>query len=348
MKVAREELLAALQLVRPALITNNTQMDRLAHVRFDGEAIQAGSDFIGVSVPFKTDFEGGLRGVQLIALLETVKANEIDLKVDKGNVLIKAGSTSLKLPLLDMDSMIWDFPDQGAKKQFELNKTFLTILKKMLISSGGAGASAEQQGLVFQVTDSDVELGTTDAKSLSFMVIQKPPKMETKRAIVPREFFDHVERLMRDGWLSISKDFAVAENGDGIRIYGRLVNDPKPISFSKIVDSKLTEKDEKAAVKIPDGFGDALERAKILVTDPKVSALMLAVQGNKMNLSCKSQLGELNEDIALSKKHPDTNAMFDPELIKRALDNGTDMVFTSDYGAILDGEYVYVVAPVQK
>ena len=101
MKVKVEDLLKALNQVRPALATKEL-IPEMTHFIFDGETVSTYDDQISISFPFESDFEFSVKGndfYNIISKLDTDK--EVTLSLDGETVKVKQGGRSAKFAQTD-------------------------------------------------------------------------------------------------------------------------------------------------------------------------------------------------------------------------------------------------------
>ena len=155
MQIAREEMLAALELVEPAIARADT-IEEMAHVWFSGATITAGNDEgLGIQVPYKAEFKGGIRGALLIGLLTNSRAKEISLEpAGKGSMMLKA-SAKVELSLLPMEKCLVETPNLKKASKVPFKPNFKNSLQDLMVSVGNP-KSANIEELDPAVADANI------------------------------------------------------------------------------------------------------------------------------------------------------------------------------------------------
>ena len=106
----RKLLLDRLGKVKPALATNDL-IPALTHLWFSGDEVLAYNDAVGISAPCDAGFAGMVPGATLLAVLGTSRAKDVEFSPGDGEVLVKAASAKIKLPLLPVDKPLFEMPE---------------------------------------------------------------------------------------------------------------------------------------------------------------------------------------------------------------------------------------------
>lgn len=345
MLLPRSAVLSAVKAVKPVIVTDSP-IPAFEHVWFTGTEVRGGSDSIGITVPLKTDFACGLRGNEFIALLESSTVKDVEITVEGKTLKLKLGRSNLKLPILEMDDAIWEFPEEilvpeNIADKLPLKADILLVIERLLVSSGGAGKAPEQQGITFVMRNDAIELTSTDAKTVTFIIMENPGLPEG-RHLVPREFFDHALRLCKDGNMVLTDELAVSVSSSGVRVFTKLIHEPFPVDYNKILDDRVPA--DTQGVAIPDRLESALKRAGILLAGVDKGGLKMTISKNVLSLAVDSAIGEMRDTMKLAEDHPDVEVMFNPTLLARALPYADTMIINKDSAALLADGYWYLAA----
>lgn len=109
MQINREKVLKALQLIKPGISTKE-RVDQSASVAFVDGHMTSYNDQVMVMLPTELDIEGAVRAEELISVLNKLSAEQVDISVDIGQVIVKAGRSkagirfeySIRLPFKDV------------------------------------------------------------------------------------------------------------------------------------------------------------------------------------------------------------------------------------------------------
>ena len=125
---------------------------------------------------------------------------------------------------------------------------------------------------------------------------------------------NEIEHL--DGTLEINGNWAKASLNNGFTVYGRVINTDKPLNHAKLIADTMTG--ESTFVGLPEGFGEALARARVLA-DPESKPTILTVFNGKLDMLTKATLGEATDSMPL-KDHDDVEAFVHASLVQRSID----------------------------
>jgi DNA polymerase III sliding clamp (beta) subunit (PCNA family) len=340
----RKKLLAAIDIIKPAIATKDL-LEALAHIWFNGTTLMAYNDAsLGLEVPFKTDIKGGLKADLLIGVLSNSNAETIETTTDDGDdVEIKVGRAKLKLALLPQDRQLWTFPKPN-KITSPLSNQMISGLKDVMISIGMGTTSPEQLGVTLKTEKTLIHLYTTDDQTISQKAVDRPAKWEDVRVIFPTPF---VEQLIKHGdegtQIAISSDSVVATTTKGVKIFARLIDAPMPFDFAKTIAEHVRSTD---VVDIPGRLRLALERATVIAeaqTD-KAKAIECLIKEGKLRLYGESPYGVLRDSMELGKDIPSNEFGINPKLLKRGLPLATKIKF-GDRCVVLEGDrFMYICA----
>lgn len=344
MKYARIALLDACETVKPALAAKDL-IEALTHIWFDGDTMTTYNDAdLGIQVPFKTEFKGGLRGNLLLGLLANSKAKEVELTPTyNDHMQIVAARTKAKLAVLGMDLAVWDFPAPVMKNTFDIGEDFVRALKAVLVSVGNDTSIPEKLGVTMTADKAGVVLYTTDSKAVTQVRAATPKgKWMTKgdSVIMPTAFCEQVLRVCAaGGFMEVRKDCVIAGNGDGVLVYARLVDVHKPLDFAGTFAAHSKAKDK---FDIPTKLEGALDRAIVLLDGMAIGepVTLLAFQ-DKLRVETHAEGRGNMKDFMDVPGINEIELKVDPQLLKRALPYATEMVLT-DQAVVFYGPDAFV------
>lgn len=353
MKTERATLLAALDIVKPAVATK-ALLEELTHVWFNDKDLLAYDDVLGIRAPFNSDgLRGGLKGQLVAGLLNASGAKSIEISVDENGkeALLKAAKAKLKLALLEPERAVWEFPKVKASAYFPLSKDFLEGLADVLIAVGQDTSIPDQLGITIALEEDGLTLYATDSKTIARAYVAKPKDYDIDHLVVPTPFVEQVLRLCSsDGKLAVLKDSIVAESKAGVGIYSRLVDVPEPSDFEGTLASALPKGYIKDSVPIPGVMRMAVDRALVVLDGKVAEPISFYVKEDTLHMEAESPIGELHDTIPLEGAHKDVSIKVDPVLIKRGLDKCDRMLVADGCLAMLgrDGSFLYVVSSVER
>jgi DNA polymerase III sliding clamp (beta) subunit (PCNA family) len=351
MKTERTKLLAALDIVKPA-IAAKALLEELTHVWFLDKRLIAYDDVIGISAPFDAEeIQGGIKGQLIVGLLNASGAKNVELTAKGDEALLKAARAKLNLALLEPERAVWDFPKVKNNAFSPLSKELLAGLADVLIAVGQDTSIPDQLGVTFQLAEDGLTLFTTDSKTIAQCFVPAPKGFDEEYMVVPTQFCEQLLRLGNDKTqVALIKGGIVANCESGVGIYSRLVDVPDPSDFTDTLQRALPKNYNSVAVPIPGNMRLAIERALVVLNGKVAEPISMTVKDGILNLECRSDLGELHDEIELDGKHEDASLQIDPTLIKRALDKCDSMLLADSCFAMIGrkGNFVYVISSIER
>lgn len=317
----RQELLEALAIVKPALLTQET-VPILTHYWFDGKNVSAFDDKIMISTACKTDFVGALPGKTLTDLLESTLAEKVTMVEEDAGVRIKATSTNMKLAMLpasDFKSIMEQMPKSIREAiPIKRREQLVESLKGCTLSVGDDSNKPEQMGIKFLPDDRYMVAYASNSITLSRADIALSEKcnLPEEGRIVPGSFCrlvaSYVEASDDTFELEIGDEYGMFVSGK-VTIFCRLINPPINVDFPGILDHHFPAKRQKEAIPVPSELRQILEAACVIInTKLDGSQRMYAnVKAGVAAFDSKSAKGEVHSSLQLDK-HPDIVCSCDP------------------------------------
>jgi DNA polymerase III sliding clamp (beta) subunit (PCNA family) len=353
MNFQRKELLDTLNIVKPGLASKDL-VEELTCNWFQGDTLYAYNDLIGIQIPFKTDFTGGLRGSLLLGLLDKSRAKEVSISpLNDGNeMLLKAANTRLTLALLEQNRALWEVPEFDKSKSFVIGKDFLLALENVLISIGGDTSIPDQLGVTLLATNDTLDLFTTDNSTISWYRLPKPKGYNVERVIIPAIFCEQLLRLCKDGaYLVVTDEAVMAQNSKGIFLFSRLIESQRPLDLADIVASSLPETYEENLITVPSRLKLAIERVNIVLENHvgQPADFYIEEGSNFLRLYAKTDNGEIKDSMKLDQEHSIVRISVDPTLVKRALNGRTQFLLTDNCFVLAGpGEFIHLISTSQS
>lgn len=347
MKIPRQELESKLSLAAPALASKEL-MEELVQFWFTGEVVVAYNDIIGIDMPFKTDFEGGVRGSLLLGLLGKSRAKDVTVESaeDGKDLVFKAAGAKLQVALLPMAQSLWQFPEVDEKAMFRVDPDFVKMLERSMLSVGDNTSVADQLGVTIISEEGGLDFYSTDSKTITCGSMKMPKGYSAGRVILPTVFCQQFVKLCKDGGkLLLTKDSVVAQNAAGVRLWSRLVDAPRPLDFASAINTHLPNGYKKKMTPIPSRLKLAIERVVVVLTGHSGEPIEMKLDPEYLRLYAKTANAEIKDVLRLEKPHEEITALMDPELIRRALPECESMMLTERCLVMVHGDnFIHLIS----
>lgn len=284
-----------------------TDLDRFAEAHCEAEVIEPGA----VTVPAPA----------FITLISKhPKSATVDLKVERGSLIVRSGRSTVKLPTLPAD----DFPkwaDEAPVAEFVMGgEAFDRSFNRVRFAASAEEIRYYLQGVcVDPDPGADVlRLAATDGHRLALTTMPLPEGAETApKCIIPTEALDTALRIFKGATeviVSLTAR-AVCFTSDGLRLSSKLIDGEFP-DYRRVIPAPGAPS---IAFKRAD-FVDCLERANVLAGEGVNYLVVAEPDGNTLRLRANNQSGgeateELTADI-----HPDFKRFgFNPRYVAQFL-----------------------------
>ena len=344
----RIDIVNLLDMVSPAL-SKSGLIPILSHLCFTGTHAMAYNDQIGISVPFKTEFTGAVPGTVLLNLLHNSKAKDIDFTPSESELLIKAASSKLKLPLLPDSSFVFEMPEPKTPSLPVKVEDFVSAVDECLLSVGNDASIPDQLGISIFPDGKELSIFATNNATMTYSKVALSGKYDLKsRVTISTEFCKQLVKLPKDKTkVEIHDDYALAVTDAGVCLFGKLIEIEKPLDFLNVMKRVIPDDVVKLAVPIPSKLRLMLERAIIVTTSSATEQTYTAIsiQSGKMRFITKSALGEVVDSVLLGEGQPDNTLNIDCKWLKTGYSGGFDKMLVTDRCFIMFNDYTtYIVA----
>jgi len=309
------------------------------------------NDQIAISAPCKTDFKGAVPGAIFISLLKNSKAKEVELSLTGNELLIKAASSRLKLPVLPPSDFVFDIPAMKTPSSIPI-KGFIDGVKGCLRSVSTDTSAPDQLGITLIPNEGKLlQLFSWNGATISTTNVKIPEMLPFKRAVLSGLFCQQMVNIAasgKDAKIEVDQEHSLFACG-GVTLYGRPIAIDKPMPFVTTVQAELPKHFTKSIVSIPTKLKLILERA-IIVTDSATeqTTTSVSVKEGRMKFTSKSGRGEVTDTILVEAGQKDATIDIHCRHIKagygafdKMLVTETCFIMTKD-----DGNSLYLIAAV--
>jgi len=298
----RADLVSKLELTGRALAPNNL-VPIFQCFCFDGEAVSAYNDALGIVTPCKTTGAFAVYGSTLLGLLKNSHTEEVEFSLEAENeVTIKTGKSRFKLPYFGKDDFLFKIPDEEWVARLSINEGLLRGLDACLLTSSrdmaqqkllGVGLLPYQKGMAFYSCDGDgltrYVIGGKAVRGASFLL--------------PNAFCEALIQVTKEtkvttGALCINGEWAYAALDNNYEIWGR-------VDVTDLFDYEdlflKTVKGEVSFQPVPKGLDHALSRARV-IADPESAKTVLDVNEGKLRLTTDTHMGIVKDVLSYSSE----------------------------------------------
>lgn len=332
----RKDLLDTLELVRPALATDNL-VPIFQNFCFNEGVVYASKDKLTIMAPCEVTESFAVNGKILVELLKNSTVKEVDIQLDKENALVVAGKSKMKLPYMGQDDFLFIEPEEETwEVMLEIDEELLKAFSLCLVTSSSDNTMPAFMGVTVK-GGKQTCLYSCDGDALSRY--QLGAKSADVQLIVPGEFVDSLLRITETtgcklGHLYLNEEWAVAELGNDFKIFGRILVNDEPLDFEGQLKKYL--KNSPPFIDVPDGLAPALSRARV-VADPEGKATVVKISGGKLVLSTETHLGDVRDVIGFGD-HPDITASVSAKMVATAISICNEMAVFDNCTVYRQGE----------
>lgn len=351
----REHLVEMLDRMSPALATNDVVAE-YKHFWFDGETVTAYNDQIGMSAPCKTDFRGGVPGMQLLSLLKASRAESVEFSSDgKDVVVVKAASSKIRLAMLPISRWEGMFEMPEFHKDEEMSTTpseFMRAVENCLRSVSQDTTHPEHLGVTVIGVGKAIELYSTNQTTISHSYLPLKGNQLKGRAIMSTHFCKQMIAIADSDakgtrleiHISSDRNYSLFGGKNGVKLWGKLVDYKKPFDFIGLLAKFFPKEYEKKLVTIPTKLELILERAVVVASIPVDRVRTeIEVKNGKAVFYTESKVSAVTDTCDL-KDHPDVKVCFDPKLVKQGYGNFDKMLVTNSAFIMASDDHIYMVA----
>lgn len=307
----RVELLKTLELIKPALATNN-MVPIFQCFNFTPGSVTAYDDSIAIAGPTQVEQACGIHGSTLLGLLSSSSAEEIKLDLKQDVAVLTMGKSVSKLPTSPPSDFIFEEPTDKWKFKLPITMSFVEAMKLCLET---VSSDTTQAALLGVTLESD-RMYSCNSDALTRVSLKSAIK---GRTLMPTAFCSAVVKLwasleMVKGTLYVSDDWLFADF-DVWGVYGRVLEVKDPIDFEALI--KKTIKSKAPTQPVPEGFAEAIARARVLA-DPESQKTSIEVEKGRVVLFTETHMGEIR-DTVLFKDHPVMQANINASHLAKAI-----------------------------
>lgn len=332
MKIKKDNLIKALQLVMPGISQTSTGQESCFIFTEEGYVV-AYNDEIFCSHPIEVDFTGAVPAKEFLSLLNKTTKAEIELKAQKGTLEIKgSGKAGLRLE----DKITLPINEMGLPEEedwLELPETFCEAVKFCLFTCSKDATKPILTCL--HVFNDYVESSDNHRITRHQMKVAKKGYM--KELLIPFNAAKNLVNLdlesyaVTEGWLHF-------KTNQDIVFSCRVFEDDFP-DFDEFLDVEGEE------IEFPKNLNEILDRAAVMSNGERVT---ISIDDNEIEVSTKGDNGWFKEDTKI--KYAGEAIEFDiaPEFLKTILKSEGDIIIGKKMLLFEGKQFKHVAKLLQK
>jgi DNA polymerase III sliding clamp (beta) subunit (PCNA family) len=307
MKVNKEKLRQALEIVRPGLANKEVIEQATSFAFMDGRVVTY-NDEISISHPVEgIEIEGAVKADQLYQLLGKIKQEEIELEIEEASIIVKSGRVKAGLAIqpeitLPLSAL------SGAKEWHILPENFVSGLSMVV---GSAGKDMSRPKLTCIHVNKGGWIEASDGMRVAKCLVENIPINTflipaTSIVIVIKQ--SPVEIARSQGWVHFKTE-------QGTMLSCRIYEDDAFPDTANLFDV------EGIQITLPKSIEEALDRASVFakrehILDESIDVLlstgMLKIKGT-------SDTGWIEEDLRIRYNGPEVEFSVSPYLLRGIL-----------------------------
>jgi len=279
--------------------------------------------------------------------IESVEEDEnvqihITCEKAKFNIAGHSGDDYSFLPFIERNESI-------AVSQFTLKE----VIRQTVFSIAVNDNNKKMTGELFEIRDNILRVVSLDGHRISIRKVELKENYAPRKVIVPGKTLTEISKILSGGTeedvvISFAANHVVFEFDDTV-VVSRLIEG----DYFNIDQMLSGDYDTKLAVN-KKSFQDCIDRASLLISESDKKPIVMDIRDDIMDLSIRSQLGNMEENISIAKEGKDILIGFNPKFLLDALRviddeevtlymiNPKAPCFIKDEGE----SYIYLILPV--
>ena len=344
MELDRKGLLTALTTAAPAL-SSQALIPKLTKFWFLGSVVQATDGVIGIEVPLKTEFTGGVQGKVLLGFIESLNAETVKVTTDDTSATFSAGRARIKLPLEEIGDFAWPFAASNrVEGEIKVDTEWREALAFAALAVTNNTTTDERRGVSFVPERKNLMLYATDSATLTCATMPLPEEWDAERFVLPGEFIQEMLKVAGKGTgaLTVMPRSVEFVNEDEVHVFSKMYDVEKQSDFRSVINRHVPEPPE---IDVPEGFKETMERVELLKDSKDGVPAKFTVDDGVIIVEADSAVGDFKEELSFEGEHPDISAKFTPANLLRGLEGRTKISVSKRCVALTGPDHLlYIVS----
>ena len=231
--------------------------------------------------------------------------------------------------------------------------TLKEVIRQTIFSISDNENNKMMTGELFEIKDNMLKVVSLDGHRISIRKIELAQSYDTKNVIVPGKTLQEISKIIK-GDAEAIVDISFTPNHivfefDNTTVVSRLIEG----TYYNIEQMLSNDYETKITIDKRD-FLNSIDRSTLLIKEGDKKPIIIDLKDDNLSISIKSQIGSLNEEIAIQKEGRDLVIGFNPKFLMdalRVIDNDeVELYFmNSKAPCIIKDEnqtYTYLILPV--
>ncbi len=320
------------------LTANDTELGIETYV--DGNVVTPGK--IAIDAKLFSDIIRKLPDSEVY--IETDENNQVSIRCERAkfNISGKTGNDFAFLPNVEADNCI-------TISQFTLKE----VIRQTIFSISDNESNKLMSGELFEVTGNHLKVVSLDGHRISIRNVELKESYPNSKVVVPGKTLNDISKILNGGveddvTIHFSKNHILFEFNQ-TKVVSRLLEG----EYYKIDQMLSNDFSTKIGVNKKE-LQDCIDRASLLIKESDKKPIIININSSNLYLKINSTIGQMDEEIEISKEGKDLMIGFNPKFLLDALRAVDDeevniyMVSATSPCIIKDdaGSYVYLILPI--
>lgn len=338
MKIDKKNLVKVLQKAKPGL-AKKAIIEQFTHFIFTGTHVMTYNDEICICCPFPTDFQCSVKAEDLWKIVNGIKEEGLDIKLEESQLVIRSGKTQAGLSTVvdkDAEEMIallklgevedkWsEFPDEGKDFLYGASLCMFSASKDMT------------KGIATCIHVNDTRIESSDAIRISMYELKEPLKIETlipARNILELTSFNITHYYLTDSWIHF-------KTPEGVTFSSRIMEGNYP-DIDPYFDIDFENR-----VRLPQELKKVVDSIAFMTEGEVDLERSIMVEIEKDHILCKAEkrIGWIKKKIDFTYKQQPFKVMMNPNFLSQVMEKATSMKSTENVALFMSGNFKHIIS----
>ena len=290
----------------------------------------------------------------LSEIVRKLPDNEVEIDVDK-NFITKIECEKAHFNLIGKDGEDFTGLPSIAKTDsiFISELSLKDVIKQTIFCLSDNNANHMMSSELFEIKQDVLKVVALDGYRIAFRKINLKNSYPDVKVIIPGKTLNEISRILsgdenKDVEIFFDKNHVIFEFNN-TKIVSRLV-EGQYFNYEQMLNNDYETKVEVNKKHLY----ESIDRSTLLLREGEIKPIIMDIKDNLLNISIKTMVGEMKEDIDVNKNGKDLTIAFRPKFILdvlRVLDEDEIKLYTINAKSPCiikddEGNYIYFILPV--